>query len=195
MAEPNKSALLVAAAAGAAITGLGCWLANRSTGVSEADVTEAQKEWAAAIVRISKSHEEGGNFVEEATKAAEELYGYGHCDVLFKPTKATENRFRPDGEGALSYFVGAANVKTGKMEDTGFAINGGKHWSHCKFENHKIELKGDYAIAMGIYTFTCPSELTDSAVEYTFGYQKCKDGKVRIFLHHSSVPFTPTADH
>ena len=27
-------------------------------------------------------------------------------------------------------------------------------------------------------------------VEYTFGYRKNDDGKVRIFLHHSSVPYS-----
>jgi len=26
-------------------------------------------------------------------------------------------------------------------------------------------------------------------VEYTFGYKRNDDGKVRIYLHHSSVPF------
>ena len=26
-------------------------------------------------------------------------------------------------------------------------------------------------------------------VEYTFGYRKNDDGKVRIYLHHSSVPY------
>ena len=29
-----------------------------------------------------------------------------------------------------------------------------------------------------------------STVEYTFGYGRCDDGKVRIFLHHSSVPYS-----
>ncbi|CAE7786141.1 rbcL, partial [Symbiodinium pilosum] len=28
-----------------------------------------------------------------------------------------------------------------------------------------------------------------SKVEYTFGYRKCEDGKVRICLHHSSLPY------
>ncbi len=27
-------------------------------------------------------------------------------------------------------------------------------------------------------------------MEYTFGYTRCDDGKVRIFLHHSSVPYS-----
>ncbi|KAH8045817.1 hypothetical protein JL720_16561 [Aureococcus anophagefferens] len=26
-------------------------------------------------------------------------------------------------------------------------------------------------------------------VEYTFGYKRCEDDEVRIFLHHSSVPY------
>ena len=29
-----------------------------------------------------------GDYVAEAAKAAGELYGYGHTNVLFKPTKA-----------------------------------------------------------------------------------------------------------
>ena len=29
----------------------------------------------------------------------------------------------------------------------------------------------------------------ESKVEYTFGYKRCGDGKVRIFLHHSSLPY------
>ena len=32
-----------------------------------------------------------GDYVREAAKAAGELYGYGHTNVLFKPTKAGGN--------------------------------------------------------------------------------------------------------
>ena len=32
-----------------------------------------------------------------------------------------------------------------------------------------------------------------SKVEYTFGYKRCGDGKLRIFLHHSSVPYAAAA--
>jgi hypothetical protein len=42
---------------------------------------------------------------------------------------------------------------------------------------------------MGNYYFTCATTGEKSKVEYTFGYQRCDDGKVRIFLHHSSVPY------
>merc|ERR1719277_1315299 len=89
----------------------------------------------------------------------------------------------------MSYFVGCKAVDNGYAEDGGFAINGGKGWSDCVYDNHKIELKGDVAIAMGVYYFTCATTGEKSKVEYTFDYQRCDDGKVRIFLHHSSVPF------
>merc|ERR1711920_1049809 len=41
----------------------------------------------------------------------------------------------------------------------------------------------------GNYYFTCATTGEKTKVEYTFGYQRCDDGKVRIFLHHSSVPY------
>ena len=42
---------------------------------------------------------------------------------------------------------------------------------------------------MGTYDFTCATTGDISTVEYTFGYQRCADDAVRIFLHHSSVPY------
>eukprot|EP00928_Gymnodinium_smaydae_P037849 TRINITY_DN26223_c0_g2_i1.p1 TRINITY_DN26223_c0_g2~~TRINITY_DN26223_c0_g2_i1.p1 ORF type:complete len:127 (+),score=28.80 TRINITY_DN26223_c0_g2_i1:57-383(+) len=90
----------------------------------------------------------------------------------------------------MSYFVGHQAVKDGYTEDAGFAINGGKGWSDVVFDNHKIELKGNVAIAMGNYFFTSAADSSKTKVEYTFGYMKCADGKVRIFLHHSSVPYS-----
>eukprot|EP00438_Fugacium_kawagutii_P025856 Skav231411 [mRNA] locus=scaffold4039:104829:105053:- [translate_table: standard] len=46
---------------------------------------------------------------------------------------------------------------------------------------------------MGNYYFTSAADGSKTKVEYTFGYKKCQDGKVRIFLHHSSVPFNAEA--
>merc|ERR1712050_578245 len=125
-----------------------------------------------------------------AADAAGELYGYGHPNVLFKPTKAAEFQFRPTGADAMSYFVGGNAVEDGYAEDAGFAINGGKGWSKVVFDNHQIDLNGNTAIAMGNYYFTCATTGSETKVEYTFGYKKNDDGKVRIFLHHSSVPYS-----
>ena len=157
--------------------------------VSREEVLAAQAGWAKAIQTISKTYLDGGDYVKAASDAAGELYGYGHSNVLFKPTKAAEVPFRPTGADAMSYFVGAKAVKDGIPEDGGFAINGGKGWSVVKFDNHQIDLNGNTAIAMGTYYFTCATTGDISKVEYTFGYKKNRDGKVRIFLHHSSVPY------
>ena len=157
--------------------------------VTEEEVLAVQSAWAGAIKNISKVHKEGGDFIGAAAAAAGELYAYGHSDVLFKPTKAAEYQFRPTPEEAMSYFVGGKEFETGYEEDGGFAINGGKGFSECIYDNHKVELVGGIGIAMGNYYFTCATTGEESKVEYTFGYRRCEDGKVRIFLHHSSVPF------
>merc|ERR1719327_278508 len=92
----------------------------------------------------------------------------------------------------MSYFVGG-NVVAAVDEDGGFAINGGKGWASCVYDNHQVALKGGIGIAMGNYYFTCATTGEKSTVEYTFGYTRCDDGKVRIFLHHSSVPYSAAA--
>ena len=157
--------------------------------VTEADVLDVQSKWANAIKTISKVHKEGGDYIQAAGEAAGELYAYGHSSVLFKPTKAAQCQFRPTAEDAMSYFVGGSVVPNGHAEDAGFAINGGKGWSDCVYDNHQVVIKNDVGIAMGNYYFTSVEDGGKTKVEYTFGYMRCDDGKVRIFLHHSSVPY------
>ncbi|CAE7622001.1 unnamed protein product [Symbiodinium pilosum] len=157
--------------------------------VTEQDVRTAQAAWANAIKTITKTYLDKGDYVAAAGKAAGELYCYGHGQVLFKPTKAKAVQFRPMAQQAMSYFVGHKAVDDGIPEDGGFAINGGKGWSDVVFDNHQIDCHGNVAIAMGNYYFTSAEDGSKTKVEYTFGYKMCPDGKVRICLHHSSVPF------
>ena len=161
--------------------------------VTEEEVLAAQQGWASSIKTISAVHKKGGDYVQAAANAAAELYGYGHCDVLFKPTKAAEVPFRPTGGEAMSYFVGAEAMGNEELkgEDAGFAINGGRCWRSGEFVNHDIDLNGPVAIAMGSYHFVDDTSGATVTVEYTFGYKRCDDGKARIFLHHSSVPYKP----
>merc|ERR1719460_2038875 len=160
--------------------------------ITLAEVEEAQKLWADSIASISKVYADKGDYVTAAGEAAGKLYGYGKSDVLFKPTKATKNPFRPTGEDAMSYFVGADAMSNAKFkgEDAGFAINGGKGWADVKFNNHNIALNGPTAQAIGDYVFTDATSGDKVRVEYTFGYKRNDDGKVRIYLHHSSVPYS-----
>merc|ERR1711920_1216206 len=163
---------------------------SSAVAISDSEVRQVQAAWASAIKTISKTYLDGGDYVAAATQAAGELYGYGHSNVLFKPTKASAAQFRPTAEDAMSYFVGHKAVEGGYTEDAGFAINGGKGWSDVVFSNHQVELVGSAAIAMGNYYFTSSEDGSKSKVEYTFGYRRNEDGKLRIFLHHSSVPYS-----
>merc|ERR1711907_829867 len=164
---------------------------DRPAPVTKEEVLEVQKNWANAIATISKTYKDGGDYIQAAADAAGELYAYGHSNVMFKPTKAAEFPFRPTPEEAMSYFVGGKVVDNGYDEDGGFAINGGRGWKSCVYKNHQVELKDGVGIAMGTYDFTDATDGSVSTVEYTFGYTRCNDGRVRIFLHHSSVPYSP----
>jgi len=161
--------------------------------VTQEEVEAAQKLWGDSIVEISRVYADKGDFVKAAGDAAGQLYGYDHGSVLFKPTKATKHPFRSSAEEAMSYFVGAEAMKNSefKGEDAGFAINGGKGWNKVVFKNHHIEHHRDVAHAMGEYFFTDATSGDVVRVQFTFAYKRCQDGKVRICLHHSSVPYAP----
>ena len=150
--------------------------------ITAEEVAQAQQIWGEGIVAIGKAFTDKGDFVAAAENHLDELYNFQAGEVLFKPTKAAEAQFRNDKESALSYFVGG-NDKF--AEDGGFAIH---PWTNVRFENVATYLHGDYAVAMGNYFFT-QTDGTDVKVEYTFGYNKV-DGKLKINLHHSSLPFS-----
>jgi len=95
---------------------------------------------------------------------------------------ASDEQFRSTFEGALSYFVGTGH----HGEDSGFAIKG---WTAVRFENEEVVISGTTAMAMGNYYFTDPQG-TEVKVEYSFGYMLAADGKLRITLHHSSMPYS-----
>jgi hypothetical protein len=151
--------------------------------ITAEEIAEAQKLWGDGIVTIAKTFIDKGDFVKVAENHIDTLYAFEAGTVLFKPTKAADNQFRLTREAALSYFVGG-NDKY--MEDQGFA---NRPWEKVRFENIANYIHGDYAVAMGNYFFIQPDG-KELKVEYTFGYIKNSGGKLKINLHHSSIPFT-----
>ena len=147
------------------------------------DVNLAQQAWGNGIVAIASAHSSGGDYVEIARNHVETLYAYGRTTVLFKPTLAAIEQFRPNFESALSYFVASNNECP---EDKGFAIKG---WTKVRFENSDVIIDGNSAIAMGNYFFT-DSNGYEVKAEYTFGYISDENGDLRIQVHHSSMPAT-----
>ena len=149
--------------------------------ITVADVEDAQRKWGDGIVRIATAHRSGGNYTEIATEHVDSLYAYDRSEVLFKPTMASIDQFRPTFDTALSYFVASNGACE---EDTGFAIKG---WTSVRFENSGFVINDANAIAMGNYFFT-GEDGSETKVEYTFGYIRDEASNLRIVLHHSSLP-------
>lgn len=146
--------------------------------ISTAEVEAAQKGWGEGIVKIGKAKD----FKKAAIKHLDKFYAFGHGTVLFKPTLASVDQFRGTKKEALSYFIGQDLA-----EDKGFAL---APYTKVRWENEGIITDGDSAMAMGNYYFT-KTNGEEVKVEYSFGYIKDKDGKLKINLHHSSLPFSP----
>ena len=149
--------------------------------IGMADVESAQKAWGEGIVAIANAHKNDGDYVSIASNHINTLYAYQMGPVLFKPTLAAIDQFRPTFDTALSYFVASNNACP---EDKGFAIKG---WTNVRFENSEVIIDGGTALAMGNYYFTDPQG-AEVKVEYTFGYIEDDQGNLRIQLHHSSMP-------
>ena len=171
----TSTAIVLAATAGIAAT-------STST-LSEESVTALKKAWGVGIVAIGQVHTEGGDVEAAARAHIEKFYAYGEEDVLFKPTLASEEQFRGTFDGALSYFVGG-DIE----EDGGFAI---APYTNVRWESEGMVLNDDTALTMGNYFFTT-TDGTEVKVEYTFGIEEMADGELKIVLHHSSLPYTPS---
>lgn len=153
--------------------------------ITRDQVLAAQNAWGDALVKISTTYDNSG--FDAAKKTAEAVidsaYGYSLGPVLFKPTlTVAPQTFRTTREGALAYFVGGNKTFA---SDTGFAL---KHWRSYKIENAAIFTDGDVAISMGNVRIT-DRDGNVTVVDKTWGYVRDGEGKLRIVLHHSSLPF------
>ena len=157
--------------------------------ITEQEVLDAQKSWVEGIVKNGKVYLEKGDFKTAATEHINNFYNYQESSVLFKPTLTSEKQFRTDYQGALSYFIGGDENYT---EDHGFAI---KPWSNVRWENIGTKIIGNMAVAMGNYYFTPAIGGDEVKVEYSFAYTKDKEGKLKIILHDSHLPYKPTNKH
>ena len=151
--------------------------------IKEDQIHEAQKKWGNGIVKIGTLKNKKVECVEFTKTFLNELYDFKNKEVLFKPTKAVKEQFRPNLEMALSYFIGGNDSFC--AEDDGFAM---KPWVDVKFKNSGFIIENHRAIAMGNYFFT-DLEGAVVKVEYTFGYT-LRNGNLVIDLHHSSLPFS-----
>ena len=151
--------------------------------ITKSQIHESQRKWGDGIVKIGALKDNQSECLEFTKSFLKTLYDFENSDVLFKPTKAAEEQFRPNFQMALSYFLGGSNSFC--SEDEGFAM---KPWVDVQFANSGFIIENERAIAMGNYFFTDYSGAVVK-VEYTFGY-KLRNASLLIDLHHSSLPFS-----
>ncbi|BAZ85041.1 hypothetical protein [Dolichospermum compactum] len=155
--------------------------------ITEAEVLAAQKAWGEALVSISTTYDEKGIAAARtlADNIIDKAYAYQSGLVLFKPTLTTgDQTFRTTHKGALSYFVGG---DSSFPKDTGFALKG---WRKVEIRNAGIFIVGNTATTMGNVSITDKTGKV-TTVDKTWQFVRGGDGKLRIILHHSSLPYSP----
>ncbi|MBY0363479.1 MAG: phosphoribosyl-AMP cyclohydrolase [Phreatobacter sp.] len=155
--------------------------------VTQTEVLAAQRAWCDALVSISTTHATQGQPAAKALaeRVIDAAYGYQMGAVLFKPTlTVAPQTFRTTRAGALAYFVGG---DTAFPNDKGFALNG---WTKCEIANSAIFIAGDSATTMGNVSITGPNGAV-TTVDKTWKFVKDDAGRLRIVVHHSSLPYRP----
>ncbi len=156
------------------------------------EVNAAQQAWCDALVKIGQLKEEGGDYKTFANEVLSTAYNYDNGKVFFKPTLAYgDQTFRNDKKGALAYFIGG---DADYPNDKGFALT---PWVKARYDNtglnnEGIQIYGSIAITMGNVWVT-GKDGKEVMVDKTWVFKKDKDGKLRIIVHKSSLPFSPAA--
>lgn len=155
------------------------------------EVRAAQQAWCDALVKIGKIKEEGGDYKAYAEQVLTDAYNYDFGKVFFKPTLAFgDQTFRTTKKGALAYFVGGDRDYP---NDKGFAL---KPWVKARYDNigeknEGIQIYGSVAITMGNVWVTA-KDGSEVMVDKTWVFRKGKDGKLRIIVHKSALPYNPS---
>ncbi len=163
---------------------------TKQSSITVEEVNAAQQAWCDALVAIGKTSKDGGDAKALATKVLTEAYDYDNGPVFFKPTLAYgEKTFRTTKAGALAYFVGGDK---NFPEDKGFAL---KPWVKARYDNlgdgkEGVQIHGNIAITMG-HVWVTAEDGSEVMVEKTFVFRKGNDGKLRLILHKSALPFNP----
>jgi len=152
-------------------------------------VNDAQQAWCDSLVNIAKTYAAGGDYKTVAAAVLSNQYNYDYGTVLFKPTLAFgDQTFRLNKEGAAAYFIGG-NPKY--PDDNGFAL---KPWVACRYTNAGggagVLIDGDFAATMG-NVFLTDAKGNETVVDKFFAFKRSADGKLRIIVHKSALPFTP----
>ncbi len=158
--------------------------------ITKDDVNRAQQAWCDGLVKIGQLHTDQQDYRAFTGQFLDDMYDFEEGKVFFKPTLAVHpKQFRKTKAGALSYFIGG---NPDFPEDKGFAL---APWTKVTYDNagegnNGIQIHGDIAITMGNVYLT-DAEGNQIMVDKTFVFRRGSDGKLRLIVHKSALPFTP----
>ena len=159
--------------------------------LTEDEINAAQQAWCDALVEIGRLSEAGEDYRAFANQVLTDAYDYDNGQVFFKPTLTWgDQTFRKTKAGALAYFVGGDKDFP---HDEGFAL---KPWVAVSYDNGargakgEVQIHGNIGITMGNVYLT-DKEGNEIFVDKTFVFRKTDDGKVRLIVHKSSLPYNP----
>jgi hypothetical protein len=158
--------------------------------ITVAEVNAAQQVWVDALVEIGRMHAAGEDYRAFAEQVLTDAYDFDDGRVFFRPTLAmAEQTFRKTKKGALAYFIGG---DPDYPNDYGFAL---KPWVESRYDNsergsEEAMVVGNLGIAMGNVYFK-DKDGNEIYVDKTFVFRKTADGKVRIVVHKSALPYNP----
>lgn len=156
------------------------------------EVNAAQQAWCDGLEKIGQLYSSGGDYKAFTEQFITDTYNYDFGKVFFKPTLAYgDQTFRTTKEGAIAYFIGG---NPNFPNDKGFALN---PWTEVRYDNvgsnnEGIQIYGSVAITMGNVWVKGPDG-KEVMVDKTFVFKKGKDGKLRLIVHKSALPFAPAA--
>lgn len=156
------------------------------------EVNAAQQAWCDGLEKIGQLYTSGGDYKAFTEQFITDTYNYDFGKVFFKPTLAFgDQTFRTTKEGAIAYFIGG---NPNFPNDKGFALN---PWTEVRYDNvgsnnEGIQIYGSVAITMGNVWVKGPDG-NEVMVDKTFVFKKGKDGKLRLIVHKSALPFAPAA--
>lgn len=160
----------------------------------KAEILEAQAEWGQFIVDLGQLDSDGSAkelIISEGITGLKALYAFEFAPVVFKPTKSSS--FRPEPQGALSYFIGNRDQEGFVSGDHGFATGG--HFTAVRFDNQVWQKTSENVITVGGHYYFVGADGNETKADFTFSYVKLEDGGWYIATHHSSLPYSVQSSH
>lgn len=144
-------------------------------------IEQFQDKWINHILNIGLLHRKNEDVRSAAQEFVSACYGYdlNQGTVLFKPTLASEQPFRPTKQGAISYFIGG---NTAFPEDDGFAL---QPWRDITCTNFHAQHYQDHSIVMGqmkLTTQSGQSVVANYTMSFVWQAHQCV-----LMVHHSSL--------